>query len=109
MPTIKNGMIVFAEKSFAGEIVYPHRGVSTKTWQPGTTNRQQESLTLFFVSDPLTQFACVFSALNHGVDHTGVPNTQLVKEGSRIAKFYLDKSVDEQNSVDLAWDLFMNH
>lgn len=25
-------------------------------------------------SDPLTQFACVFSALIHDVDHSGVPN-----------------------------------
>lgn len=35
-------------------------------------------------------------------------NTQLVKEGSRLAKYYQGKSVAEQNSVDLAWDLFMN-
>ena len=56
---------------------------------------------------PLTQFACVFSALIHDVDHTGVPNTQLVNEGSHLAHYYRDKSVAEQNSVDLAWDLFM--
>ena len=59
-------------------------------------------------SDPLTQFACLFSALIHDVDHTGVPNTQLVKEGSQIAIYYKGKSVAEQNSVDLAWDLFMS-
>merc|ERR1711971_52761 len=27
-------------------------------------------------SDPLTQFACVFAALIHDVDHPGVPNAQ---------------------------------
>ena len=59
-------------------------------------------------SDPLTQFACVFSALIHDVDHTGVPNTQLIKENAQIAKFYKDKSVAEQNSVDLAWDVLMD-
>ena len=58
-------------------------------------------------SDPLTQFACVFSALIHDVDHTGVPNTQLVKENAAIAAYYNGRSVAEQNSVDLAWDLFM--
>mmetsp|Transcript_6696 Transcript_6696/g.18744 ORF Transcript_6696/g.18744 Transcript_6696/m.18744 type:complete len:1206 (-) Transcript_6696:178-3795(-) len=59
-------------------------------------------------SDPLTQFACVFAALIHDVDHTGVPNAQLVKEGAHIAKVYKEKSVAEQNSVDIAWNLFMN-
>jgi class 3 adenylate cyclase len=59
-------------------------------------------------SDPLTQFACVFSALIHDIDHSGVSNTQLIKEGSKIATFYKNKSVAEQNSVDLAWDLLMD-
>lgn len=59
-------------------------------------------------SDPLTQFACVFSALIHDADHSGVPNAQLVKEKSHIAEFYKGKSVAEQNSVDLAWHLLMD-
>jgi hypothetical protein len=59
-------------------------------------------------SDPLTQFACVFSALIHDVDHPGVPNTQLVVENPQLAKFYKDKSVAEQNSVDLSWDLLQD-
>jgi len=59
-------------------------------------------------SDPLTQFACVFSALIHDVDHFGVPNTQLVKEGVPIAAVYKNKSVAEQNSVDIGWDLLMD-
>eukprot|EP00980_Cylindrotheca_fusiformis_P021261 scaffold8180_cov87-Cylindrotheca_fusiformis.AAC.1 len=54
-------------------------------------------------SDPLTQFAVVFSAIIHDVDHPGVPNAQLVKEKTRNAQIY-KKSVAEQNSVDLAWD-----
>jgi hypothetical protein len=56
-------------------------------------------------SDPLTQFACVVSALIHDVDHPGVPNAQLVKEETPNAKHYNGKSVAEQNSVDLAWNL----
>jgi hypothetical protein len=59
-------------------------------------------------SDPLTQFACVFAALIHDVDHTGLPNTQLVKEKTALASAYNDKSVAEQNSVDVAWSLLMD-
>ena len=58
-------------------------------------------------SDPLIQFACAFSALIHDADHTGLPNAQLVKENTDIAKMYKNKSVAEQNSVDIAWDLLM--
>lgn len=32
-------------------------------------------------SDPLSQFAVVFGALIHDVDHVGVSNAQLIKEG----------------------------
>jgi class 3 adenylate cyclase len=59
-------------------------------------------------SDPLTQFACIFSALIHDVDHVGVPNTQLIKENVAIAALYRGKSVAEQNSVDIAWTLLMD-
>jgi 3'5'-cyclic nucleotide phosphodiesterase len=58
-------------------------------------------------SDPLTQFTVVFCALIHDVDHTGVSNGQLVKEKAHIATLYKNKSVAEQNSIDLAWDLLM--
>lgn len=58
-------------------------------------------------SDPLTQFACVFSALIHDVDHAGIPNSQLVNENSELASRYNCKSVAEQNSIDLAWELLM--
>jgi class 3 adenylate cyclase len=59
-------------------------------------------------SDPLTQFACIFSALIHDVDHVGVPNTQLIKENANVAALYRGKSVAEQNSVDVAWSLLMD-
>jgi class 3 adenylate cyclase len=58
-------------------------------------------------SDPVTQFAIVFAALIHDVDHLGVPNAQLVHEGSLLAQMYHNKSVAEQHSVDLAWHLLM--
>jgi class 3 adenylate cyclase len=63
--------------------------------------------TFGITSDPLTQFALAFSALIHDLDHQGVPNSQLVKEGAEIAEMYRNQSVAEQNSVDLAWELLM--
>jgi hypothetical protein len=60
------------------------------------------------LSHPLAQVAVVFAALVHDVDHPGVPNAQLVKEHSRIAVVYNNKSVAEQNSTDLAWSVLMD-
>jgi len=59
-------------------------------------------------SDPLTQFAVVFSALIHDVDHTGVPNTKLVTEKPALAKVFREKSVAEQNSIVLSLELLMD-
>jgi len=76
-----------------------------------TNNRDAKSLhnvTYGITSDPMTQFACVFSALIHDVDHTGVPNTTLVQENCHLAQVYKGRSVAEQNSVDVAWELFMD-
>ena len=59
-------------------------------------------------SDPLTQFAVAFSALIHDVDHRGLPNFLLVKEDPALAAAYNNRSVAEQNSVDLAWERLMD-
>eukprot|EP00980_Cylindrotheca_fusiformis_P002188 scaffold500_cov124-Cylindrotheca_fusiformis.AAC.1 len=58
-------------------------------------------------SDPLTQFAVVFSGLIHDVDHVGIPNYLLLEENKDLSLRYKNKSVAEQNSVDLAWSLLM--
>ena len=58
-------------------------------------------------SDPLTQFAVVLSALIHDVDHRGIPNFVLIQEDEKLAAVYQNKSVAEQNSVDLAWKALM--
>ena len=70
--------------------------------------KQLHEYTYGITSDPMTQFAAVIAALIHDVDHTGVPNAQLIKEGNPLAEMYKEKSVAEQNSVDLAWDLLMD-
>lgn len=59
-------------------------------------------------SDPLTQFAVVLSALIHDVDHRGVPNNILAKEEPEMAAKYNNKSIAEQNSVDIAWNILMD-
>ena len=59
-------------------------------------------------SDPLTQFACVFAALIHDVDHPGITNQQLVKENPPLATVYKGRSVAEQKSFDMSWDLFLD-
>jgi len=68
----------------------------------------EDFYTSSIASDPLTQFAIVFSALIHDVDHTGVPNGQLIKEEAHIAILYNNKSVAEQNSLDLAFEILMD-
>jgi hypothetical protein len=60
-----------------------------------------------FTSDPLTRFACAFSALTHDVLHPGVPNAQLIKEDPEAGEHYKNKSVAEQRSFEVAWELLM--
>ena len=54
----------------------------------------------------LLAFQC-HSALIHDVDHQGVSNVQLVTEGGPLLTRYGERSVAEQNSLDLSWDLLM--
>lgn len=58
-------------------------------------------------SDPLTQFSVILSAIIHDADHLGIPNSQLIKEGNTLASMYENKSIAEQNSFHLVWDLLM--
>jgi len=58
-----------------------------------------------FAEDALAQFAVVFSALVHDVDHTGIPNTLLAKESPTIAEKYDHRSIAEQTSLDVAFGI----
>jgi 3'5'-cyclic nucleotide phosphodiesterase len=66
-----------------------------------------KQLTYGIYSDPIAQFAIVFSALIHDVDHRGCSNVRLAVEEPTIATKYRSKSIAEQNSLDLAWSLLM--
>jgi hypothetical protein len=59
-------------------------------------------------SDPIASCAIIFSAMIHDVDHQGVSNAQLIKEEPALGELYRNKSVAEQNSLDIAWDLLMS-
>jgi class 3 adenylate cyclase len=72
-----------------------------------TKNQALHDHTYGITSDPLTQFACVFAALVHDVDHPGVPNATLIRESAPVAIEYKGKSIAEQNSADIAWELLM--
>lgn len=59
-------------------------------------------------SDPLTRFTIHLSALIHDVDHSGVPNSQLVAEDSPVARKFQGKSVAEQRSIEVGWAILMS-
>lgn len=59
-------------------------------------------------SDPLTVLAILISALVHDADHRGVSNMQLGIESPKMAAFYTNRSIAEQNSLDISWDLLMS-
>ena len=63
--------------------------------------------TLGINSDPLTSLAILFSALTHDAGHRGVSNAQLIAEDEAMGKKYNNKSVAEQHSLDLGWNLLM--
>lgn len=58
-------------------------------------------------SDPLLLMGIVLSAVIHDVDHAGISNMQLATEQPHLATKYHNKSIAEQNSLDIAWDVLM--
>ena len=56
----------------------------------------------------LSGFVFIRTAIIHDVGHAGVPNGQLMKENKQLAAKYRNKSVAEQNSVDVAWNLLQD-
>ena len=66
-------------------------------------NAREQASSNSFIHDPMALFAIAFSALIHDVDHQGVSNQQLGTENPEMANHYRQKSIAEQNSVDVAW------
>jgi hypothetical protein len=57
-------------------------------------------------SDPLAQFALVFAALAHEVDHPGAPNRVLIREFSPLVKTYQGRCMAQQHAIQRTWELF---
>jgi hypothetical protein len=73
-----------------------------------SVNNLSRDHTFGVTSDPITQFGTVFAAIIHNVDHPGVPNAQLLAENSPLMATYKEKSIAEQNSFDIAWNLLLD-
>jgi hypothetical protein len=71
------------------------------------TSKNLHEHTYGIATDAITQFAVVFSALIHDVGHTGVGNERMVTENPELAKHYANKSIAEQRSIDIAWELLL--
>jgi 3'5'-cyclic nucleotide phosphodiesterase len=98
--------VTMSVNKLLGQIVAPKIGLGA------CSDADQQAAVLHdhtcgITSDPLTQFAVVLSALIHDLDHPGVSNAQFMKEDPKLALRYKEKSVAEQNSVDLAWSILM--
>jgi len=81
----------------------------TTSQQHGASEKPKEVFeeTFGLSDDPLAQFAVVFAALIHDMDHGGVSNSQLIREDNELAKTYNGRCIWEQHAVDLAWSQLM--
>jgi 3'5'-cyclic nucleotide phosphodiesterase len=59
--------------------------------------------------DAMAQMALLLAALVHDVEHTGVPNRQLVAENDPLAILYNDQSVAEQRSLYIAFETLLKN
>ncbi len=93
------------EQGLMGSVI--HSEIKKIAEQSATLASELHDHTFGITSDPLTAFAAFFAALIHDIDHYGVPNTVLKKEKPDLSEKYRQTSIAEQNSVDLAWEMFM--
>ncbi|KAG7365344.1 adenylate/guanylate cyclase [Nitzschia inconspicua] len=82
-------------------------GTYSKEGIKPTLDQEKRDTYGILTSDPLTLFAVIFSALIHDVDHPGVSNVQLATEKREVAEHYRNKSIAEQKSFDISWQLLM--
>lgn len=68
---------------------------------------EEPAFTFGFRDDPLMQFAIIFSALIHDVDHRGIPNRQLAMEDEELAIKYNDQSIAENESLFIGFSTLL--
>ena len=103
----------FHSYAHASHVIQSANKLLARIVKPEDVNYRRHSLnaiasdlhdyTYGITSDPLTHFAVLFATLIHDVDHSGVSNAQRGVEEPELAEKYKNKSVAEQNSIDLAW------
>jgi hypothetical protein len=103
----------FHSYAHASHVIQSANKLLARIVKPDVVNYRRHSLnaiasdlhdyTYGITSDPLTHFAVLFATLIHDVDHSGVSNAQRGLEEPELAEKYKNKSVAEQNSIDLAW------
>lgn len=81
----------------------PTTTTTTANIESSSSSPHHRRPTFGLKSDPLSQFAYLFSALVHDVDHKGISNRQLVLEQDDLAILYNDQSVAEQRSLAVAF------
>lgn len=74
----------------------------------GAAHQTLHEHTRGLTSDPLMLLAIVISALIRDVDHRGCSNGQLAIEDAALATKCHNKSIAEQNSLDIAWNVLMS-
>jgi 3'5'-cyclic nucleotide phosphodiesterase len=70
-----------------------------------TTMKSLHEHTFGIASDPICQFGVVFSALIHDCGHCGISNARLAIEEPMIAEKYDGRSIAEQRSLEIAFEL----
>eukprot|EP00934_Nitzschia_sp_Nitz4_P002739 Nitzschia sp. Nitz4//scaffold111_size72815//56756//60609//NITZ4_005798-RA/size72815-snap-gene-0.111-mRNA-1//-1//CDS//3329533204//2729//frame0 len=99
--------VVMSASKLMNRIIYPDN--IDYSGDPVEVAKEIHELTFGVSSDPLLQFSVVFASLIHDVDHTGLTNTELNAMETVHTTQYRQQSVAEQNSVDVAWMLLMEH
>jgi hypothetical protein len=79
--------------------------LSRCTLEPEYCTDINTNLKIDVSSFSMANLALVISALVHDVDHQGVGNNQLVEEKNYLSLKYNEKSVAENNSIDIALNL----
>jgi class 3 adenylate cyclase len=98
--------VTMSASKLLNRIVIPE-DVNYQRKSPKAIASDLHDYTYGITSDPLTQFAVIFCALIHDVDHRGVSNFQLANEIPEMATKYKNRGLAEQNSVDISWDVLM--
>jgi hypothetical protein len=99
--------VVMTAAAFVNRIIDPEI-VDTDEKDSVHAAKELHQRTFGISSDPLSQFTIVLVSLILDIDHPGLPNSKLVSLMTPSAIMYKNKSVSQQNSIDVAWTVLMD-